>query len=322
MKKDTASTAAPASHAIAVVHAVPPPDAQHPSGQHAPLLEDENVILKLTFGAGSGGDSSAYATPDPYNLFALSANDPSQLAFASQPCTLEPVEQHQDRAQNDDKKSVASASPNKATIARVVRLLAEFEEKSKSGEWPLSTSVHCYWCCHRFQTPPLGLPIKFSAGQYHVVGCFCSLECACAHNFATTRDSVDECLNRYSLINSLSARLGLDRVVKPAPDRLALSIFGGHMSIDEFRAYGQASGGRRQLVVSCPPMQSVTQQVEEVNEADLSSEYRYIPLDNDRVSRYQEKVRLSRTKPLVNYKNTLDHSMKLKYGSTAKAVSG
>ena len=200
----------------------------------------------------------------------------------------------------------------KVTGAKVVRLLAEFEEKGKGGEWPLSTSVHCYWCCHRFDTPPLGLPVKFVSGRFQVIGCFCSLECASAYNFSNTRDSVDECMNRYSLLNALSARLGHDRIVKPAPDRLALSIFGGHMTIEDFRGFVLATGGTRQVIVNCPPMQSVTQQVEEVAEADLSSEYRYVPLDSERVSRYQEKVRLQRTKPLVNFRNTLDHSMKLR----------
>ena len=208
--------------------------------------------------------------------------------------------------------AAATAAAGPAPHQKVVRLLAEFEEKSKNGDWPLSTSVHCYWCCHRFDTPPLGLPLKYVGGRFHVVGCFCSLECAAAYNFSAARESVDECLNRYSLLNALSASIGLgSRVVRPAPDRLALIIFGGHMSIDDFRAHAHTS--QRQLVVNCPPMQSVTQQVEEVNDADLSSEYRYIPLDSERVSRYQEKVRLSRTKPLVNFKNTLDHTMKLKY---------
>lgn len=226
----------------------------------------------------------------------------------------------------------AAAAP---MASNVVRLLAEFGEKSKNNEWPMSTSVHCYWCCHQFDTMPFGLPLKYSGGQFHVVGCFCSLECACAYNFSSNRDSVDECLNRYSLVNALSAAMGLARVVRPAPDRLSLAIFGGHLDIEQFRAFGSsdplmlsqanASAGARstaakQLIVNSPPMQSLTQQVEEVNSSDLSSEYRYIPLDSDRVSRYQEKIRLMRTKPLINFKNTLDHTMKLKY--TEKCSGG
>ena len=206
----------------------------------------------------------------------------------------------------------------------MVRLLAEFEEKGKTGEWPLSTSVHCYWCSHRFDTPPVGLPIKYVAqtGKFQTIGCFCSLQCACAYNFDSNRDSEDECMMRYSLINALSAKLGCGRIVKPAPSRLALSMFGGHMSIEEFRAYGSGNldtnggcggGAQRQIIINCPPMQSVTQQVEDISESDMTSEYRYVPLDNDRVQRYQEKVRLQRTKPLSDMKNTLDRTMKLKY---------
>lgn len=80
--------------------------------------------------------------------------------------------------------------------------------------------MHCYWCCHRFDGAPLGLPMRYSGGQFYVIGCFCSLSCACAYNFANTRDGMDECLTRYGLINALSAKLGLERVVHAAPDRL------------------------------------------------------------------------------------------------------
>jgi hypothetical protein len=212
-------------------------------------------------------------------------------------------------------------------MAKVVRLLAEFEEKGKTGEWPLSTSVHCYWCSHRFDSPPVGLPIKYipsssssgGQGKFQTIGCFCSLQCACAYNFDSNRDSEDECMTRYGLLNALSAKLGCGRIVKPAPSRLALSMYGGHMSIDEFRSYGNGSrlseGVQRQIIINCPPMQSLTQQVEDIAETDMTSEYRYVPLDNDRVQRYQEKVRLQRTKPLSDMKNTLDRTMKLKYST-------
>ena len=281
----------------------------------------ENVILKLRLESHLNGithQQQQQQQPDPYNV--------------SEPCpyTSQPQAVGGDDSSLDEGAAAAASASGvvnealqKASLGglgsvpgtKLVRLLAEFEEKSKNGEWPLSTSVHCYWCCHRFPTPPVGLPIKMSGGRFHVIGCFCSLECACTYNFSTTKDSVDECLSRYSLINALSKRLGLDRVVHPAPDRLSLLMFGGHMTIDEFRGYCAATCGKKQLVLSNPPMQSVTLQVEEVNESDVSSEYRYIPLDTDRVSRYQEKVRLTRSKPLVNFKNTLDHSMKLKYGT-------
>lgn len=217
---------------------------------------------------------------------------------------------------------------------RIVKLLVEFDEKCKHNEWPVSTLIHCYWCCHRFSTPPFGMPMQCRNGRFYVTGCYCSLECAAAHVFAS-RDSVDECLSRYALINALSNVLGMGQRVRPAPDRVTLAMFGGPLTIDEFRASSQsdaaasASGGgsgggdfdvgesaddriRRRFLVNTPPMVTLTQQVEELHDTDVMSEYRYIPLDNERVSRFQEKVRLRRTKPLMNIKDTLDHTMKLR----------
>jgi hypothetical protein len=296
--------------------------------------DDENVILKLTFeDTGASGQ-----TPDPYDKL-------DGDTFALNPCSLSVTQVMADDATTrDDSDSLhmphmphmrlfsmsgSDIEPSKAaplplpvanqTVGatgcrapglKVVRLLTEFEEKNKNSEWPSSTSVHCYWCCHRFSNVPVGLPVKFANDRFHVVGCFCSLECACAYNF-TSHDSIDECLNRYTLVNALSNRLGFGRTVQPAPDRLALSIFGGHLEIDEFRAFSSAT--KRHVIVNSPPMLTVTQQVEEVNDTDMRSEYRYIPLDSERINRYQEKVRLKRCKPLVNFKNTLDHTMKLKY---------
>lgn len=198
---------------------------------------------------------------------------------------------------------------NTVTSSKVVRILMDFEEKSKVGEWPSSTSVHCYWCCHKFNNTPFGLPVKYAQGRYHVCGCFCSLECAAAWNFSC-KDSIDEIYEKYSLLNMLSDDLGHSRVVKPAPDRTCLAMFGGHMSIDEFRSH---STSNKLIIVNYPPMMSLTQQVEEINETELRSEYKFIPIDNERVHKYQEKIKLKRSKPLVNFKNTLDSTMNLRY---------
>jgi hypothetical protein len=176
--------------------------------------------------------------------------------------------------------------------------------------------------------------MRYQTGKFFVVGCFCSLECACSYNFQS-------CGNNDSLLNALSVQLGGPRVVASAPARLALTMFGGHMSIDDFRAHtyvdgltsggttaggaavaagggggsgsGSGRGSSRRLIINSPPMHCVSQHIEEVSDMDMMSEYRYIPLDTDRVTRYQERIRLSRTKPLINYKNTLDHSMKVQY---------
>lgn len=206
----------------------------------------------------------------------------------------------------------AAASADDTGTVRAIRLLMEFDEKCKNGEWPASTTVHCYWCCHQFKGTPVGIPLSYceDSRKFMVYGCFCSCECAAAYNL-DSKESADEIMTRHAYLNMMAHELGHTRSVRPAPDRLTLKMFGGPFDIDEFRAYG-ASG--KLAVVNFPPMMTVTQQVEEINQRDLRSEYRFIPLDNDRVNKYKEKIKLKRTKPLVNFQNTLDHAMNLRFG--------
>lgn len=194
---------------------------------------------------------------------------------------------------------------------KVVSLLKDFEEKNKVNEWPSNTSICCYWCCHQFNNSPFGIPVNFVHGRFDVFGCFCSLECAAAYNFKTS-DHIDEMWERYNLINLLSRKVGLSNCVKPAPDRLALKMFGGHMNIDEFRRF---TSSNKLVNVNFPPMTSLTQQIEEVNEHEVNNDFKYIPLDQERIDKYKAKVLFRRTRPNANSKSSLESTMNLKYTS-------
>ena len=184
---------------------------------------------------------------------------------------------------------------------RVVHLLKDFEEKNKNNEWPATTSISCYWCCHSFATPPFGIPVKYVHEKFHVYGCFCSLECAAAHNLSNT-EIMDDVWERNQLINILSRRIGGPNIVKAAPPRLALKMFGGYLSIEEFRDFCNSS---KLININFPPMMTLTQQVEEINESDLNNDYKYIPVDTDRINKF--KLKLKRSKPPTHMKNTLDN---------------
>jgi hypothetical protein len=192
---------------------------------------------------------------------------------------------------------------------KVMDVLKDFEEKNKNNEWPSNTSTCCYWCCHKFDNSPFGIPVNFSNGHFEVFGCFCSLECAAAYNFKDN-ESIDEVWERYNLINLLSRKVGLGRIVKPAPDKITLKMFGGFMDIEAFRSY---SGTNKVMNVNFPPMTSLTQQIEEINEYELNSDLRYIPLDNERINRCKEKMIFKRNKPLISEKTTLESSMNVKF---------
>ncbi len=205
--------------------------------------------------------------------------------------------------------SVAAAPAAAPSALRVVDLLKDIEEKNKHDEWPQSTSIACYWCCHPFDNPPYGLPVKHQGDRFHVVGCFCSLECAAAHNFSAMGGSVDEAWERYTLLNMLARSLGRAERVQAAPSKLTLQLFGGHMGIDEFREFHK---NERIAQINFPPLMMLTQQIEEVNECDVVKDIRYIPLDSARVSKYKERMTLRRSKPINTHGNTLDKAMNLK----------
>jgi hypothetical protein len=60
-------------------------------------------------------------------------------------------------------------------------------------------------------------------------------------------------------------------------------------------------------------MTSISQQLEEINEYELNSDLKYVPIDNDRINKYKEKILFKRSKPLINPKTSLESSMNLKY---------
>ena len=272
------------------------------------LSDDENVIMKLNVNNQqmlddqSVVDEDTFSVPDAYNV-----NDACN-AF-SKPVdigTFESMDIDIDSYYNTDVASVTQPG------LKVVNLLKDFEEKNKNDEWPSNTSIVCYWCCHRFENAPFGIPVKYTNEKFHVYGCFCSLECAASYNLAS-KESIDEMWERYNLINLLSRRIGYSlNYIKPAPNRLALKMFGGYLSIEEFRRYTQTN---KLVNINFPPMMTMTQQIEEINESDINNDYKYIPLDTDRINKYKEKIKLKRTKPLHDFKNTLDHAMNLKFGA-------
>lgn len=257
------------------------------------LSDDENIVLNLKV-TPTNTTLSSTVSPDAYD---------DHDSFLSKPLDLENDPPHNPPHTESTHQSTPDVSTN-----RVVELLKDFEEKNKQNEWPSTTSIHCYWCCQKFPTVPFGIPVKYSSNMFHVYGCFCSLECAAAYNLKNY-DSIDEMWERYMLINMLSRRIGHRTQVIPAPSRLALKEFGGYMDIEEFRRFTDT---KKLISVNFPPMMTLTQQIEEINGSDLTNDYKYIPIDTDRINKYKEKIKLKRTKPIANYKNTLDHTMNLK----------
>ena len=190
----------------------------------------------------------------------------------------------------------------------------QFQQHNQEKTWPSSTNIHCFWCCHHFDNlTPCTLPVQKKESHYIVFGCFCSPECAAAYNFHEG-DDTQEIWNRYSLLNLLYKNVYACKnlKIKLAPPRSVLKMFGGTLTIKEFREYNINYG--RKISVNMPPMLSITQQIEETN-TDNKNEYKkkFIPLDDVRVKNADINLRLKRKTPVSVSQNTLENCMSLKY---------
>ena len=122
-------------------------------------------------------------------------------------------------------------------------------------EWPETTSILCWNCCHGFSTRPIPLPTKYDEhkNEFHVVGNFCSWGCAKAYS----RDygkSISSRGTQAMTIALLRKRLtGHIASVTAAAPRVVLKAFGGYMDIEEYRKSSDES------LWSLPPPRLVTQ---------------------------------------------------------------
>ena len=130
-----------------------------------------------------------------------------------------------------------------------VVVLSEFIE----NEWPQRTNVLCWWCCNKFSTVPVGVPVKFNqkTRKFVVKGVFCGMNCMYAYTLdsnATVQGTSGkkykfnkkhkEIPNLESLIKDLNCKLTgaqLEDVLVPALPRETLIDFGGELSIEAFR---------------------------------------------------------------------------------------
>jgi hypothetical protein len=105
---------------------------------------------------------------------------------------------------------------------------------SEVCKWKEKTNLCCWWCVHKFDNPPFGLPIKFENNKYEIQGCFCSLNCAKAYNIKENNYRTSE-IN--SLIEDFRRELFGEKSgsVQVAPPRQTLNIFGGYLTIEDFR---------------------------------------------------------------------------------------
>ena len=94
----------------------------------------------------------------------------------------------------------------------------------------------CFWCTCEFDNPCIYIPKYFIKSSYHVYGCFCSPECACAYLMNENIDSSTK-FERYYLLNHVYSKIyNYEKNIKPAPPpHYMLDKYYGNLTIQEYR---------------------------------------------------------------------------------------
>jgi hypothetical protein len=174
------------------------------------------------------------------------------------------------------------------------------------------TEKLCWHCCHPIPTEckTLHYPYKLlSSGKFQVGGQFCSWECVKGHG----RDHMSRVLSGVHQLNIRHYRkmiTGLSDPVIPAPPRMVLKAFGGHMDIDEFRK----SNSKIEYVINYAKMVKVTPyETHEYKFEDkhVNKKQSDRPMNIDTTTVVNDSLKLRRPKPAVKGKSTLERSLGL-----------
>jgi hypothetical protein len=192
-------------------------------------------------------------------------------------------------------------------------LLVQFKESSEVKQVPTRSDAACFWCCHSFTHRPVVLPIRDTGEYLTVMGNFCCPECAVSYLFDIRQDSHTR-WEQLSLMHRVYGEVCQGKI-QPAPPRSVLSLFGGSLSIDEYRKLIRSYQVRVDLHL--PPMVSIlaTMDTKPIDFYDAGLTKNVNETVKERLQKAEEVLRLRRTKPLKAWESTLDACLNLKIKS-------
>lgn len=185
-------------------------------------------------------------------------------------------------------------------------------------QWLEHTDVCCWWCCHQFNSIPIGMPNYFNrkSRKFIVQGVFCSFACMTAY-----RDTKTHNVNTNSLVSYMYSKLTAEPIgtkIQRAPPRETLKMFGGELTIEEFRSSSSETTIYKMVEY---PMIVARDYIEEIDIAnvknvnlkvfDESSFTRVVNLDNKRVQDARTRLSSQIEKSTVTIGNTIDKFIKV-----------
>lgn len=177
----------------------------------------------------------------------------------------------------------------------------------QQSEYPSGTA--CFHCCHPFAWKSIVLPTHYDVytNQYTAEGNFCSPECALGWVYADNKITDSQRWLRHSLLRYLYRDAYTKNELVPAPDKRVLRMFGGTLSIEQFRRYIKEGG--TPLQIATPPIRLYMPSINtQISARDVKS---YVTLSNETVNKASQQLRLKRSKPVHANVPTLDKCMGL-----------
>ena len=213
-------------------------------------------------------------------------------------------------AESHGHTSTASQAPTVDFYGLKSTLLVQYKESSDVRTIPETSDVACFWCCHTFTNRPVVRPVR-DTGEYLIVeGNFCCPECNLADLFESRRD-FHTLWEQVALLYRVYGETCQGKMY-PAPPKNILKLFGGTLSIDEYRDMLRSHKVR--VDVHLPPMVSIlaTMDTKPIDFYDSGLTKAVSETVKERLQKAEEVLRLRRTKPLKAWESTLDACLNLK----------
>jgi len=193
-------------------------------------------------------------------------------------------------------------------------LLVSFNSANNNNQTiPENTDVYCFWCCHGFTGRPCVLPQACIESVWRVYGNFCSPSCGLSYLMNETMDTHI----RWERIALLSRLYGGERIY-PAPSRESLAVFGGTMTIDEYRTL--VDEHKLRVDIQYPPMVSIlaSMDTKPIDFYETSIKNSFVAAAQERLHKAEEGLKLRRTKPLKDRESTLDSCLNISIRQTGE----
>ena len=136
-----------------------------------------------------------------------------------------------------------------------------------------------------------------------------TFNCSAAYNFDK---SYPDKWERYSLLHLLYKKIYETsfRKILLAPPKEVLKVFGGHMSITEYRK--NLITNEKSFKIISPPIISIIPKIEENITMRIVQNNKFIPINQNLMDKASLSLRLKRDKPITENNNTLYSYMDLK----------